>query len=118
VALTKCKGLSLRSAWQTGRWPPGGKLEHTREDNPKTFVCPYRCNDVEGVSAARLLLIPRPEAGLCVSQSLAAARQFTALHQLGPNNVPADAEQPGGLNLVAVTEVIGCSRDCCLDLRV
>ena len=49
---------------------------------------------------------------------LSAARQFTALHQLGPNNVPADAEQSGRLNLVAITEVIGCSGDCCLDLRV
>jgi len=44
--------------------------------------------------------------------------QFTALHQLGANNIPADAEQPRRLNLVAMTEFVGCSRDCRLDLGV
>jgi hypothetical protein len=49
---------------------------------------------------------------------LSTAGQFTTLHQLRPNNVPTDAEQPGRLNLVAITEVIRGSGDCCLDLRV
>src|SRR3984957_15303188 len=44
--------------------------------------------------------------------------QLTALHQLGPNNVAADAKQPRRLHLVAMAEFIGCSRDCCLNLRV
>src|ERR1700678_3532837 len=44
--------------------------------------------------------------------------QFTALHQLGPNNVAADAKQPRRLHLVAMAEFIGCSRDCGLNLRV
>src|ERR1700722_15255121 len=44
--------------------------------------------------------------------------QLAALHQLGPNDVPADAEQPRRLNLVAMTELIRCFRDGYLDLRV
>jgi hypothetical protein len=46
------------------------------------------------------------------------AGQFTALYQLGTNNVPADAEQPGGLNLIAMTELIGCLRDCRIDFGI
>lgn len=120
MAPTKCKGPSLRSAWQTGRWPLGGKLEHARENDPRTCVCPYRGNDVEGFQPHAFYYSLDHQARLCVLQRLvlSAAGQFTALHQLGPNNVPADAEQSGRLNLVAITEVIRGSGDCCLDLRV
>ena len=45
-------------------------------------------------------------------------RQLAALHQLGPDDIPADTEQTGRLDLVAMTEFIGCSRDRCLNLRV
>jgi len=117
VALTKCKGPRLRSAWQTG----------LSEESLNTLG-----NTILGLLS--VLIVATMSRGFSRTPSinpstirldcayynvvLSAAWQFTALHQLGPNNVPADAEQPGGLNLVAGTEVIGCSRDGCLDLRV
>src|ERR1700733_2508683 len=52
------------------------------------------------------------------SSKLSTVGQLTALHQLGPNDVPADAEQPRRLNLVAMTEFIRCPRDRRLDLGV
>jgi hypothetical protein len=51
-------------------------------------------------------------------RSFSTTGQFTALHQLGPKNIPADAEQPRRLNLVAMTEFIGCSRDRHIDIRI
>ena len=44
--------------------------------------------------------------------------QLAALHQLGANDIPADAEQPSRLNLVAMTEFISCSRDRRFDFHV
>jgi hypothetical protein len=64
------------------------------------------------------MVTPSSIAAIRSRRDLSSVGQLTALHQLGPNDVPADAEQPGRLNLVAVTEFIGCFRDGCVDLRV
>lgn len=49
---------------------------------------------------------------------LSVVGQLAALHKLGTNDVPADAEQSGGLNLVAMAEFVGCSCDRRIDLGV
>jgi aminoglycoside phosphotransferase len=46
------------------------------------------------------------------------AGQFTALHELGPNDIPADAEQLRRLHLVAMTEFVRCARDCRFNLLI
>src|SRR6202050_4650064 len=49
---------------------------------------------------------------------LPAGGQLTALHQPGTNDVPSNAKQSGRLNLVTVTEFIGCPRNYRLDLGI